>query len=147
MAQTRPQQNYLGIWGWVYGGRYQMERYLYILHRVTGLGLLLFMLFHFTATTVFRVQGEAVWGAAMSLLHNPWFKMGEYLVVVAFVFHTFNGARLILQELGFILGKPVPPIFPYKDSIRKKRPWTIVLLAVIVILCIAFFYDFIMGGW
>jgi succinate dehydrogenase / fumarate reductase cytochrome b subunit len=147
MAQIRPRQNYLGILGWVYGGRYQLERYLYILHRVTGLGILFFMLFHFTATTVFRVQGPEVWGTLMSILHNPWLKIGEYLVVVAFIFHTFNGARLILQELGFILGKPVPPIFPYKDSIRKKRPWTVALLAVIVILSAAFFYDFIIGGW
>ena len=58
MAQIQPRPNLLGVRGWVYGGKYQLERYLYILHRVTGLGLLLFILFHFTATTVFRVQGE-----------------------------------------------------------------------------------------
>jgi len=147
MAQIQPRPNLLGVRGWVYGGKYQLERYLYILHRVTGLGLLLFILFHFTATTVFRVQGEEVWKGAMSLLHDPWFKAGEYLVVVAFVYHALNGLRLFLQELGFTLGKPIPPIYPYKDSIRKKRPITIVFIIIIVILAALAFYDFIAGGW
>jgi len=147
MAQIQPRQNLLGIRGWVYGGKYQLERYLYILHRITGIGLILFILFHFTATTVFRVQGEGIWESSMSLLHNPWFKFGEYLVAVAFVYHALNGLRLILQELGFTLGKPIPPIYPYKDAIRKKRPITIVFLVVIVILAVIFLYDFAAGGW
>jgi succinate dehydrogenase / fumarate reductase cytochrome b subunit len=147
MAQIQPRQNLLGIRGWVYGGKYQLERYLYILHRVTGVGLLLFILFHFTATTVFRTQGQGIWEATMSILENPWLKFGEYLVAVAFVYHALNGLRLFLQELGFALGKPIPPIYPYKDSIRKKRPLTIVFVVIIVILALVTFYDFIAGGW
>lgn len=147
MAQIQPRQNLLGIRGWFYGGKYQLERYLYILHRVTGVGLLLFILFHFTATTVFRIQGQGVWESTMSLLHNPWLKAGEYLVAVAFIFHALNGLRLVLQELGFTLGKPIPPIYPYKDSIRKRRPVTTVFMVIIVILAVVVFYDFIAGGW
>lgn len=147
MAQIQPRQNLLGARGWVYGGKYQLERYLYILHRVTGLGLVLFILFHFTATTVFRIQGQEVWEATMGLLENPYFKIGEYLVAVAFIYHALNGIRLFLQELGFTLGKPIPPIYPYKDSIRKKRPLTIVFIVIIVILALVTFYDFIAGGW
>jgi succinate dehydrogenase / fumarate reductase cytochrome b subunit len=124
-----------------------MERYLYILHRVTGVGLLLFILFHFTATTVFRIQGQGIWESTMSLLENPWLKAGEYLVAVAFVYHALNGLRLFLQELGFTLGKPVPPIYPYKDSIRKRRPVTFVFIVIIIILAIVFLYDFTAGGW
>jgi succinate dehydrogenase / fumarate reductase, cytochrome b subunit len=147
MAQQQPRPNLLGIWGWVYGGKYQIERYLYILHRVTGVGLAFFILFHFTATTVFRMQGQGVWEATMGILENPILKFGEYLVAVAFVYHAVNGLRLFLQELGFALGKPVVPIFPYKDSIRKKRPLTIVLVVIIVILAVITLYDFIAGGW
>ena len=61
MENKGPRQNYLGIGGWIWGGNYKLERYLYLLHRITGLGLLLFGLFHLTATTIFRVQGQAVW--------------------------------------------------------------------------------------
>jgi succinate dehydrogenase / fumarate reductase cytochrome b subunit len=147
MAQQQPRPNLLGIWGWVYGGKYQIERYLYILHRVTGVGLAFFILFHFTATTVFRMQGQGVWEVTMGILENPILKFGEYLVAVAFVYHAVNGLRLVLQELGFALGKPVPPIFPYKDAIRKKRPFTIVLVVIIIILAALTLYDFIAGGW
>ena len=147
MRQIQPRNNHLGIGGWIWAGNYKLERYIYILHRVTGLGILLFLLLHLTMTTVFSIQGKDVWEATMSMLHNPWFKFGEYLVVVALIYHALNGLRLILQELGFLMGKPIPPIYPYRDSLRKKRPWTMAMIGIILILCLVFFYDFIAGGW
>lgn len=147
MADERPRQNYLGIAGWVWAGNYKIERYLYLLHRVTGLGLMLFGIFHLTATTIFRVQGEAVWNSTMAFLDNPLFKIGEFLVVVAFAYHALNGLRLILQELGFTLGKPVPPIYPFKDAIRRKRLWTLATMAAVMVLVVVFFIDFTLGGW
>jgi len=147
MKQIRPRQNYLGAGGWVWAGKYKLERYLYLLHRITGLGILLFLLIHLCITTIFRIQGQDVWEATMAILRNPWFKIGEYLVVIAFIYHGLNGLRLVLQELGFALGRPAPPIYPYKDSLRKKRPWTITMLAVIAILAAVVLFDFIVGGW
>ncbi|HEX7364913.1 MAG TPA: hypothetical protein VF366_07100 [Dehalococcoidia bacterium] len=147
MKVIQPRPNQLGIIGWFYAGNYKLERYLYILHRVTGLGILLFLVFHLTATTFFRIQGEEVWNAAMGFLSNPLFKAGEYLVAAAFAIHMLNGFRLILQELGFLMAKPVPPIYPFSDSLRKKRRWTMAFIGVIVLLCVIFFYDFIIGGW
>jgi succinate dehydrogenase / fumarate reductase cytochrome b subunit len=147
MREIQPRRNYLGVGGWIWAGNYKLERYLYILHRVTGLGILLFLMLHLIMTTVFRIQGQGIWEATMAILHNPWFKIGEYLVAVAFIYHALNGLRLILQELGFLMGRPIPPVYPYKDSLRKKRPWTMAMIAIIVILALVFFYDFIQGGW
>ena len=147
MRQARTRPNHLGAGGWVWAGNYKLERYLYILHRVTGMGILLFLLIHLTVTTFFRIQGQEVWETAMGFLRNPLFKTGEYLVAVAFAFHMLNGLRLILQELGFLMAKPVPPIYPYSDSLRKKRAWTMAIIGIIVVLCLVFFYDFIAGGW
>ncbi len=147
MKNIQPRQNYLGVGGWVWGGKYKLERYLYLLHRVTGLGLILFVIIHLMMTTVFRIQGQDIWQATMAILHNPWFKFGEYLVVIAFIYHALNGLRLVLQELGLALGKPTPPIYPYQDSLRKKRPWTYVMLAVVVVLAAVFLFDFFKGGW
>jgi succinate dehydrogenase / fumarate reductase cytochrome b subunit len=108
---------------------------------------MLFGIFHLTATTIFRVQGEAVWNSTMAFLDNPLFKIGEFLVVVAFAYHALNGLRLILQELGFTLGKPVPPIYPFKDAIRRKRLWTLATMAAVMVLVVVFFIDFTLGGW
>ena len=143
MKQIQPRQNYLGAGGWVWAGNYKLERYLYLFHRITGLGMLLFVIFHLIETTFFRIQGQGIWEATMRLLHNPVFEIGIYLVAVAFVYHALNGLRLILQEFGFALGKPTPPIYPYKDTLRKKRPLTIAMVAVIVILALVFLFDFI----
>ena len=147
MADIRPRQNNLGIAGWIWAGNYKLERYLYILHRVTGLGLILFGIFHLTATTIFRVQGVAVWKDTMAFLDNPLFRAGEFLVVVAFAFHALNGLRLIIQELGFALGKPIPPIYPFKDAPRRKRLLTLIIMAAVMVLVIFFFIDFSAGGW
>lgn len=147
MKQIQPRQNYLGLRGWIWGGNYKLERYLYLLHRITALGLLLFVIIHLVMTTIFRIQGQDVWEATMAMLDKPWFKFGEYLVVVAFSYHALNGLRLVIQELGFALGKPTPPIYPYKDALRKKRPWIIAFVVVIVILAVVFLFDFVIGGW
>lgn len=146
MRQREHRQNYLGARGWVWAGSYQMERHLYVLHRITGLGLLLFGIIHLIITTFFRYRGESVWESAISAVDNPGFKVGEYLVVLAFVFHALNGLRLILQEFGFGLGRPIPPVYPYRDALRKKRRLAVILIAVIAILAVVFLYDFAAGG-
>lgn len=144
--QVQYRRNNLGVGGWAWGGNYKLERYLYLLHRITGLGIILFGFFHLIETTFFRIQGQTMWEATMALLGKPWFEIGLYLVAVAFVFHALNGLRLMLQEFGFALGKPTRPIYPYKDALRKKRPWTVFLVAVIVILALVFLFDFIVAG-
>ena len=146
MKQGQPRENYLGFKGWGWAGKYKLERYLYLLHRITGLGILLYLLFHFCVMTIIRLLGEDVYQAVMGLFEHPLFKAGEYLVFAAFVFHALNGLRLILQELGFLLGRPTPPIFPYKDSLRKKRPLTLGMVAIIVILVAMVLFDFVKGG-
>ena len=113
MKQIQPRQNYLGPGGWIWAGKYKLERYLYLIHRITGLGLSLFLLFHLIETTVFRIQGQDVWEATITLLSKPWFEVGLYLVTVAFIFHALNGLRIISKALGFALWQPVPPIYPY----------------------------------
>ena len=38
--------NRLGLKGWVFAGRYSFERYLYLGHRLSGLGLIAYMVLH-----------------------------------------------------------------------------------------------------
>jgi len=130
-----PLPNRLGIKGWFWAGRYKIERYLYTLHRVTGFGLLAYVALHLVANGS-RLWGEGSWESTMNFLSNPGFKVGEYLVMAAFIIHALNGGRLMLQHLGFTLGKPKPPIYPYVDSMRRRRPLTWILLALIMGLAI-----------
>lgn len=132
----RTRENRLGVWGWLGGGRYGPERYAYALHRLTGMGLLLYLLMHIVLTAA-RVFGEATWRAAMAAVAHPVFKAGEFLVFAAFAYHALNGIRLILVELGIGLGQPAVPIYPYVSSVRRQRPLLIgcmILAAVLLFL-------------
>ncbi len=126
----------LGPKGWVYAGKYSFERYLYTLHRVTGVGLVLYLLLHIYETGL-RLRGEVPWEGLMRLFTAPVFKVGEFLVFAGFAFHALNGIRLLLTEFGFFLGRPSQPIYPYSTSVRRHRPLSYVLMfaaAVFIVL-------------
>ena len=65
MEKDRGHPNRLGVWGWVGGGSWGPDRYLYTLHRVTGLGLLFYFLVHIVVTSS-RALGEGAWDASMA---------------------------------------------------------------------------------
>lgn len=131
--------NHLGLKGWALGGRYSIERYLYTLHRITGLGILFYFILHIFVTST-RIFGPESWEKAMGAVSGPFFRLGEFLVFVAFCLHGINGIRLILLELGFLVGKPIEPVYPYKTSIGRQRP------LMLIFMIIAFFF-IVLGGW
>jgi succinate dehydrogenase / fumarate reductase cytochrome b subunit len=137
--------NHLGIVGWLGGGRWGVERYLYILHRLTGLGLLLFLLMHIFASSV-RMYGPESWGVAMAILKNPVFKLGEFCVFVIFAFHALNGIRLIFIELGLAVGRAEEPVYPYKSSLNNQRPLMVVAMVLVAILIVAGGYNTFFGS-
>jgi succinate dehydrogenase / fumarate reductase cytochrome b subunit len=83
-----------------------------------------------------RALGMGVWNPIMSAMHTPVFKIGEILVFVGFAFHALNGIRLILIELGLIVGKPKQPLYPYTTSLNVQRPWMIVVMVIAVVLIV-----------
>ncbi len=141
-SERRYLENYLGIKGWVWGGRYRLERYLYTLHRISGLALLFYFLLHI-AMNGFRLSSGESWTSLMDIFDTPIVKFGEYLVLAGFTFHALNGLRLILQELGYTLGRPKPPVYPYVDALERRRPIVFVMGGVIIILLVVFIFNFI----
>ncbi len=133
--ESHAHPNRLGIWGWIGGGRWGIERYLYALHRVTGLGLLLYFLLHIFVTSARAVSPEA-WQRAMASVTGPFFKAGEYLVFAAFAFHAVNGIRLAMLELGLAIGRPIEPVYPYATSVGRQRPLAIAALLIAGVLAV-----------
>jgi len=127
MMENKMAANRLGIVGWAFGGRWGIERYVYTLHRLTGLGLLFYFVIHIFVTSS-RLLGKHVWESVMGVVNNPLFHLGELLVYIAFCFHALNGIRLVLVELGFAVGKPEEPIYPYRSSLNTQRPLLIVIM-------------------
>jgi len=136
--------NRLGMKGWVYAGKYSFERYLYLGHRISGLGLIAYMVLHIIETAN-RIRGEHAWAELMALFASPPFKVIEFLLFAMAVFHAMNGVRLLLIELGFFIGKPKEPVYPYSTSVLRHRPLTyvmmIITLVVIVLGSSSLFFD------
>jgi len=139
MALSKNYPNRLGVVGWIAGGRWGIERYIYALHRVTGLGILFYFLLHIFVTST-RAFGPKAWEEAMARVSHPIFRLGEFLVFMAFAIHAANGIRLVLVELGWAIGKAEEPIYPYRTSLNVQRP----LLVAMMILAAAVVA---LGGW
>jgi len=105
------------------------------------LGILLYFLMHICVTSL-RAFGLYLWVEG-GFFHQPVFKFGEFLVFAAFVYHAFNGIRLVLVELGFAVGKPIEPVYPYKTSLNVQRPLLIFMMALALIFLVAGGYDFL----
>jgi succinate dehydrogenase / fumarate reductase cytochrome b subunit len=135
MIENKGRPNRLGLKGWMVGGRWGFERYLYTLHRLTGLGLLAYFVLHIGITSA-RAFGQGAWTSAMGAVTGPVFKFGEYLVFAAFAFHAVNGIRLALVELGFAIGQPIEPVYPYRTSVDEQRPLAIGVMILAAILAI-----------
>jgi succinate dehydrogenase / fumarate reductase cytochrome b subunit len=138
MADLKRYDNRLGIWGWLGGGRWGIDRYAYALHRLTGLAILAYFLMHIVVTS-FRAEGIYFWDKH-AFLDKPVFRIGEFLVFLAFAFHALNGLRLVLVEFGFAVGRPIEPIYPYRTSLNVQRPLFIVVMIVAAVLVCG-------GGW
>ena len=91
--------------------------------------------------TSLRAKGFYLWVEG-GFFHQPIFKAGEFLVFAAFAYHAMNGIRLVLVELGFAVGKPIEPIYPYKTSLSVQRPLLIVMMILAAIFLAAGGYEF-----
>jgi succinate dehydrogenase / fumarate reductase cytochrome b subunit len=75
-----------GSWAW-------------ILHRITGLGLTIYILVHIIALTGL-LKGPAAFNEEMKLFSSPLFVFGEWFLGVLVMFHAINGVRIVLIDLG-----------------------------------------------
>jgi succinate dehydrogenase / fumarate reductase cytochrome b subunit len=72
-----------------------VEGYAWVLHRLTGLALVAFLLMHLYTLSSVR-GGEAAFDRTMIALQRPLPKIGELMLLWAILFHGLNGLRLIL---------------------------------------------------
>jgi succinate dehydrogenase / fumarate reductase cytochrome b subunit len=68
--------------------------------------------------------------------------VGEFLVFAAFAFHAANGVRLVLVELGWAIGHPIEPIYPYRTSVHEQRPLALGIMVLAGLIVLAGGLDF-----
>jgi succinate dehydrogenase / fumarate reductase, cytochrome b subunit len=78
-----------------YKGREGM--WTWILHRLTGLGILLFLIIHVIETALI-IYSPAFYDSALVLYKNPFFRLAELAIFFAVLFHAVNGTRIVIQD-------------------------------------------------
>lgn len=73
-------------------------QWAWILHRVAGLGVLLFLILHIVDVFL-AAFGPSVFNKLLFIYHSPIFKPLILLLVFGVVYHAFNGLRLVLIDL------------------------------------------------
>lgn len=72
--------------------------YAFLLHRLTGLGTLLFLFIHIldTSTVYFF---PSLYEHAIAIYRLPVFMLGEIALVFALIYHGVNGLRIAVMDL------------------------------------------------
>ena len=79
---------------WYRGG---LGQWSYILHRVTGVGVLLFLLIHIVDTSLIG-WGPEIYNKVIAIYRNPFFKVAEVGLLASVLFHALNGIRVLLVD-------------------------------------------------
>ena len=72
----------------------------FILMRLTGLGLALYLLLHFYMLRQLLI-GEATYNAFIESAHTPFYWSLDALLIFGLLFHAFNGLRVIALGFGY----------------------------------------------
>jgi succinate dehydrogenase / fumarate reductase cytochrome b subunit len=142
MSTLEPQGK-ASIWDWLAAGRSGHERIAYIVHRITGLGILFYLLMHVIITGL-RARYLYLWEEP-HLLDEPPFKALEMFVFVAFAYHAFNGLRLLLMDFGLPVGRPVEA---EGSGVRRPvlKPAVLFLMLLAIVFVAAGGYRFVMSS-
>lgn len=84
LTETLRYRGAIGQWSWV-------------LHRLTGLGVVLFLTLHVVDTS-WSVFYPSLYEEAIAAYQSPLFTLGEFALVFAVVYHAFNGLRIVIFD-------------------------------------------------
>ena len=119
------------------------ERLAFVLHRITGMILLIYLMLHVYVTGL--TLNPSKWNAFLNFIENPLVRIGEWIVASSLIFHGLNGIRLIFIELlGVGMGKPrrkfvFPLVSPSIRAAQRKALYAVFILSAIGSIIAAYF--------
>jgi len=94
----------------------------WILHRVTGVGVFIFLMVHIVDTS-FIGWGPELYNKTMALYRLPFFRVGEVVLAGMVLYHALNGVRIIIIDF-----------WPQATVVHRKLVYAVaVVFAVIFI--------------
>jgi succinate dehydrogenase / fumarate reductase, cytochrome b subunit len=93
-----------GAAGWIDVRGRRMGHWAFILNRLTGLGLLLYLFLHLCVLSLLAV-GPGAWDGFVSAALTPAFLALDVVLIFGLLFHGLNGLRVTLVGFGLIVGR------------------------------------------
>ncbi len=126
---------------------FNLERWAFTLHRVTGFILIAYLIAHLLETRNIAISPEA-WSAALEMVRQLVGPIGEkvglWIIAGCALYHGANGIRLILTEMfAALIGRPRRPDLDHKTV--EYIPFSLtggqraLLLAAVIIAIILWF--------
>jgi len=103
--------------------RYFTGSLAYVMHRVTGLGLVFFLFFHIISITKANQADPTAYDLMIRRMQEPDFKAGEILLYAALLFHGLNGIRILLVDFVVV-----------RTHWHKKVAWMLAGLTVVLLI-------------
>lgn len=100
-------------------------QWAWVLHRVSGLGVLVFLIIHIV--DIYLVGwGPELFDELLFLYRHPLFRFGEFLVFAGVLYHALNGMRIIAIDFWTV-----------DSRIHRKLFWAAMISYVILLIPIA----------
>ena len=84
-------------WTWFAIYRGQVGQWAQLLHRLTGLGIVGFLLLHIADTSLVG-WGPGVYDVVTTIYHNPFVRALEIVLVGVVIYHAINGLRVTVID-------------------------------------------------
>jgi len=95
----------------------------FLLHRLTGLGTLLFLIIHIVDTS-FVYFAPHLYGETIALYQSTPFMIGEIFLVFSVIFHGVNGLRIAVVDMWL----------PHKWTLTAQKNWTRWAVVITIVL-------------
>jgi succinate dehydrogenase / fumarate reductase cytochrome b subunit len=76
--------------------RIRTGMFAWIMHRLTGVGLVAYLIIHIWGLTA--LTDPETFNELIAKYHSPIFKVGEFALLVAVAYHAMNGLRIVLID-------------------------------------------------
>ena len=98
LPPSLPRPRRVGVPRAVQRYRVRKEMFAWMLHRFTGLALVFYLVLHVWGLKT--MTNRDAYNAYITSYHTPLFKVLEFLLLGAVVFHALNGLRVVLIDFA-----------------------------------------------
>ncbi len=90
--------------GWVDPRGRALGMWAFAVHRITGIGLVVYLLVHLLVLSILA-QGQAGWDTFVALARTPVFLALDVVLIAGILIHGLNGIRVALLGVGYGVGR------------------------------------------